>query len=100
MFQSQSSASGHQSRSGTWEPSTHEASAAARSKRIDSDSKEEDAKDYYKRCRKNSEYKINVYIANFYGGMHVEEILDWISDVENFFQYMEIPQDNWVACGV
>ena len=35
-------------------------------------------------------------IADFYGRMHVEEFLDWILGVENFFQYMEILQDKQV----
>ena len=56
-----------------------------------SDSEEENTEDYDKRHGKSSEYKINIDIVDFYGGMHVKEFLDWILDVENFFQYMRIP---------
>lgn len=42
-------------------------------------------------ANKSLDYKINVDIIDFYGGTHVQEFLDWISNVENFYQYMEIP---------
>lgn len=45
---------------------------------LDNDLEEKDVGDYDRRCKKSSEYKINVYIVDFYGGMHVEEFLDWI----------------------
>lgn len=48
------------------------------------------------RHQKGSNYKINIDIADFYGGIHVEEFLEWISNVENFFQYMEIFQDKQI----
>ena len=67
-------------------------STAAHAWRIDNDSKEEDTEDYDRRHGRSSDYKINVDITDFYGGMHVEEFLDWILDVESFFQYMKIPQ--------
>ena len=35
-------------------------------------------------------------ITDFYGGMHVEEFLDWILHVESFFQYMKILQGKMV----
>ncbi len=38
-----------------------------------------------KRCGTNSDYKINVDIPDFYGGMHVKEFLDWILMMGNFF---------------
>lgn len=41
---------------------------------------------------KSLDYKINVDIPYFYGGMHAEELIDWISQVESFFEYMEVPQ--------
>lgn len=51
------------------------------------------SKDYDRRCRKSSNYKINIDIADCYGRMYVGEVLDWIADIEYFFQYLEIPQD-------
>ena len=60
---------------------------------LDNDSEEEDTEDYDRSHGKRLEYKINVDIADFHGGMHVEEFLDWIFDVESFFfQYIKIPQ--------
>lgn len=35
-------------------------------------------------------------LPNFYGGSHIEGFMDVISQVENFFRYMEIPQEKWV----
>lgn len=29
-------------------------------------------------------------------GLHVKEFLDWIMDIKNFFQYIEISQDKQV----
>lgn len=60
---------------------------------LDNDLEEEDIENYDRRGMKSLEYKINVYIIDFYCGMHVEKFLDYISDIENFFQYTEIPQD-------
>lgn len=36
------------------------------------------------------DYKINIDISNFFGGMHAEEFLDCISQIDNFSKYMEI----------
>ena len=63
---------------------------------LENNLKEEESVEDYNKCKRNSDYKINVDIPNFYGGMHVEEFLDWILGVENFFQYMEILQDKQV----
>lgn len=35
-------------------------------------------------------------LADFHGGMHIEEFLDQLVDVENFFEYMEIPEEKRV----
>ena len=43
---------------------------------LDSNSEDENAEDYDRRHGKSSEYKINMDIAYFYSGMHVEEFLD------------------------
>lgn len=37
-----------------------------------SDSKEDEYMNYEIRCISNLDYKINVDLSNFYGGMHVE----------------------------
>lgn len=52
---------------------------------LDINLEEEDVEDYNRRCKKSSEYKINVDIIDFYGGMHVKEFLDWISDIKIAF---------------
>lgn len=48
---------------------------------LGSDSKEKESMDDDRRCGKSLDYKINVNIPDFYGGMHVKEIVYWISMV-------------------
>lgn len=43
-----------------------------------------DAEDCDRRRIKGLYYKTNIDIVDFYSGMHVEEFLKWILDVENF----------------
>lgn len=43
---------------------------------LENNLKEEESVEDYNKCKRNSDYKINVDIPNFYGGMHVEEFLD------------------------
>lgn len=64
-------------------------------------SKEEESVEGDKRNRKSLDYKINIDILDFYDGMHVEEILDRISMVDSFVEYIKIPPEKWVKlCGV
>lgn len=55
-------------------------------------SKEEESVEGDKRNRKSLDYKINIDILDFYDGMHVKEILEWISMVDSFVEYIKIPQ--------
>lgn len=49
--------------------------------------------DYEGRRGRNSKYKINDDLIYFYGRMHIEGFLDWIAQIENFFEHKEIPQE-------
>ena len=47
------------------------------------------------------DFKLKVDIPSFNGGMGIEEFLDWLADVDRFFDYMETPEDKrvrLVAC--
>ncbi|KAJ4719082.1 RNA-directed DNA polymerase [Melia azedarach] len=37
-----------------------------------------------------SNYKVNLDLLVFKGSLHVEDFLDWLADVENYFDYMDI----------
>ncbi|XP_026399202.1 uncharacterized protein LOC113295057 [Papaver somniferum] len=43
-----------------------------------------------------SEYKLKAYIPAFNGSFKIEELLDWIYEVEAFFEFMDIPDDTKV----
>jgi hypothetical protein len=42
------------------------------------------------------EYRTNFDLPSFYGYLHNEDYLDWIIEVENFVEYMCIPEDRKV----
>lgn len=56
---------------------------------LGSESEEEESVDDDRRHGKSLDYRINVDILDFYGGMHVEEFLAWILTVDTFFKYVE-----------
>lgn len=35
-------------------------------------------------------------LPNFYGRLQVEDFLDWVHNVENFFDYLDIPEGRQV----
>lgn len=66
------------------------------SEELGSNSEEENTEDNDTRCETSSNYKININIADFYSRMHVEKLLNWISDIDNFSQYIKIRLDKRV----
>ena len=46
-------------------------------------------------------FRLKVNIPKFYGNYNIEEFLDWLDEVERFFNYMKIPEEQrvrLVAC--
>ena len=44
----------------------------------------------------SKEYKIKVFISNFNGDLDIEGFLDWLTEVDRFFEYIELPEDKKV----
>jgi hypothetical protein len=51
-------------------------------------------------CRRRLEnshsFRVKFHLPNFNGHLHIENFLDWILEVENFFDYMQIPETQQV----
>ena len=46
--------------------------------------------------RHDDKFKINVDIPNFNGDLNIEGFLDWLTKVDRFFEYTELPEDRKV----
>ncbi|KAK1261225.1 hypothetical protein QJS04_geneDACA019084 [Acorus gramineus] len=39
------------------------------------------------------DFRINIDLPSFNGHLNIEEFLDWLAEVERFFDYMDIPEE-------
>ena len=43
--------------------------------------------------RDNGDFKIKVYIPFFSDNLNIEDFIDWIVEIDKFFDYMEVPEE-------
>ena len=48
------------------------------------------------RSQNNQEFKIKMDLPSFNDRLHIEDFLDWVHIVENFFDYLNILEKNQV----
>ena len=47
--------------------------------------------------QEQKDYRMKVELPSFNGNVSIEDYLDWVSDVENFFYYMGTADDKQVC---
>lgn len=50
----------------------------------------------HSRVSDSHDFHIKVDILNFAVHLHIEEFLDWVRNIETFFEYMEVPEHKQV----
>ena len=46
--------------------------------------------------RDNGDFKLKVDIPFFSGNLNIEDFIDWIAEIDKFFDYMEVSEENRV----
>ena len=53
-------------------------------------------KSLWVRSRDTIDFRLKVDIPTFNGNLNIEDLLDWLAEVDRCFDYMEVPKDRRV----